>query len=75
MKIFKIEIASVPDRNNLVAELWFGENLIAEINNENIDFEIEFYFSETNSFKLDELLKAIEFAKNKLLDNLGNVSN
>lgn len=29
--IFTIDIASVPDRDELVAELWFGEQQVAEL--------------------------------------------
>ena len=32
MKKFEILITDVPDRENLVAEVWYGETLIAEIN-------------------------------------------
>ena len=35
MSKFKIEISSVPDRENLVSEIWHNEILVAEINQEN----------------------------------------
>mgnify|MGYP006879916913 CR=1 FL=1 len=34
MSKLKIEISSVPDRENLVAEIWHNEILVAEINQE-----------------------------------------
>ncbi len=40
---FRIEITSVPDRNILVAEIWFGEKHIAEINQESDEMKIELY--------------------------------
>ncbi|CAL2083227.1 hypothetical protein [Tenacibaculum sp. 190524A05c] len=41
----KIEIASVPDREYLVAEIWDDNILIAEVNQEKLDLTIEFYFN------------------------------
>lgn len=32
MNTFKTEITSVPDMDNLVAEIWYGDMLFAEIN-------------------------------------------
>ncbi|MBB4080020.1 hypothetical protein GGR28_002647 [Lewinella aquimaris] len=37
-----IEIASVPDRENLVAEIWAGDKMIAEITQED-EVEIQFF--------------------------------
>lgn len=31
MGAFQIQLASVPDRDGLVAEIWFGEELVAEL--------------------------------------------
>lgn len=44
MNKFRIEISSVPDRENLVAEVWFNEVLVAEINQETRELKIEFFF-------------------------------
>ena len=40
MKKFTIEITSVADRRKPVAEIWFGDDLIAEVNQEQDSFEI-----------------------------------
>lgn len=64
---YKIEIASVPDKENLVAEIWCDELLIAEINQENEELEIELFIDEKKSFELNEFLELIQMAKRKLL--------
>lgn len=66
MNKFKIELASVPDRENLVAEIWYNEILVAEINQEAENLEIEFYLNEKIKFELDDFLKAVENAKGKI---------
>ncbi len=40
---YRISIVSPPDRENLVAEIFFGEFQWAEVSHEKNDFEIEFY--------------------------------
>lgn len=67
MSKYKIEIASVYDRENLVAEIWYGEDLIAEIKQESELLEIEFFQIEKVVFELYEFLQIIQDAKNKLL--------
>lgn len=67
MSKFKIEITSVPDREKLVAEIWFEENLIAEINTERDCVELELYPSQGLILELNEFIKALEIAKNKLI--------
>jgi hypothetical protein len=66
MNKFKIEIASVPDRENLVAEIWHNEILVAEISQENENMEIEFYQSGKIKFGLDDFLDILESAKKEL---------
>ena len=66
MSTFKIEITSVPDRNKLVAEIWLDDSLIAEINQEKGEFEIELYSVQNKVFKFDEFLAALEAGKKKL---------
>lgn len=66
MSKFKIEISSVPDREKLVAEIWHNEILVAEINQETENLEIEFYLNEKIIFDLDEFLKAVKNAKRKI---------
>jgi hypothetical protein len=68
MSKFKIEITSVPDRENLVAEIWFEDSLIAEVNQENDEAEIELYHSESTTFNLSEFLTVLETARNKLIE-------
>ena len=67
MKNFSIQIASVPDRENLVAEIWHGDDLLSELSNENKELEIEFYGPVVNRFNFEELSKILIKAKNKLL--------
>ena len=43
MASHRICISSPPDREKLVAEIFFGDMQWAEINQEHVDFEIEFY--------------------------------
>jgi hypothetical protein len=66
---FTIEISSPIDRENLVAEIWRGDELIAELNFENEQIELEIYVKE--GFKLslncDLFLSTLIAAKAKLL--------
>jgi hypothetical protein len=63
---FNIEITSVPDREHLVAEIWFDKNLIAELNTENSEIEVEIYPTEKLSFNLNEFMQVLEDAKQRL---------
>lgn len=67
MKEFKVLITSPSDREKIVAEIWFGNNLIAEINQEGDELEIDIYPNQRLTFKLDDLLSNIEKAKKKLM--------
>ena len=42
MSKFNIELSSVPDRENLVAEIWYENKMVAEVNKETEKFVIEF---------------------------------
>jgi hypothetical protein len=66
MSKFKIEITSVPDREKLVAEIWYCDNLIAEINQESDDYQIEIYPSGKLIFSYEDFLEALKNAKNRL---------
>jgi len=68
MNQFKIEIASVPDRDKLVAEIWYGTELIAEINHEHNNLEIELYLDGKITFDYQEFINTLKAAKNKLLN-------
>lgn len=70
MNKFIIELSSVPDRENLVAEIWHNEVLIAEINQENEKLEIEFYLTEKKIFELEGLLEILKAAKKELIEDL-----
>ncbi|MFC3198192.1 hypothetical protein ACFOET_11275 [Parapedobacter deserti] len=42
MEKLTVEIASPPDRDDLVAELWLDGKMVAEINQESNELEIEY---------------------------------
>ena len=67
MNKFKIEIASVPDKENLVAEIWYVNNLIAEISQVKGCFKLELYPTEKVKFELEEYLIILKSAKKKLI--------
>ena len=68
MKNLTIEIASPPDRENLVAEIWLGGQMIAEINQENSSLELEIFTDEKRKLKLnyDDFVETLKKAKEKL---------
>ena len=68
MSKFNIELSSVPDRENLVAEIWYEKKMIAEVNKETEKFVIEFCLDEKKSFMLDEFLQVLENAKRRILE-------
>ena len=45
MKTLTIEIVSPPDKENLVAEIWQDDQMIAEINQEKKQLELEIYIN------------------------------
>lgn len=67
MKKLTIEITSPPDREDLVAEIWRKDQMIAEVNQESENLELEVYCSE-NAIQLDfeSFLTALLEAKEKL---------
>ena len=70
MKIndYEVLINSPCDREFLVAEIWYNNDLVAEINQEKGEFEIEFYFGDDKviSFPLNEFQEVVEKAKKHL---------
>jgi len=68
MSKFNIELLSVPDRENLVAEIWYENKMVAEVNKETEKFVIEFCLDEKISFMLDEFLEVLENAKRRILE-------
>jgi len=64
-----ISISSPPDREKLVAEIFWGNDQWAEINQERENLEVEFYPRTDGSpwrINYDDALKALEQAKEKL---------
>ena len=68
MSKFNIELSSVPDRENLVAEIWYEKKMVAEVNKETEKFVIEFYLDEKKSFMLDEFFEVLENTKRRILE-------
>lgn len=60
INMFEILLVSMPDREKLVAEIWFDNFLLTEINQEHGNLKIEFYTQSGITFDLDEILNAIE---------------
>ena len=70
MEDFRITIASLPDRENLVAEISYKNKQVAEINQETNNLIIQIYSYKDNGyweFSLEEFQKVIEEAKQKLI--------
>lgn len=67
MKEFIVLITSPPDREKLVAEIWYDKILVAEINQETEKLEIELYLNEKIAFELDKFLGILEIAKRKIM--------
>lgn len=66
MNKFRIEITSHPHREKLLAEIWFGEIHVAEINQEGEDLEIEIFDLKRIKSPLKDFQGAIETAVNRL---------
>lgn len=70
MKKYSIEISSPIDRENLVAEIWFNDELVAELNSENDRLELEIYVKEDGKLSLDftSFFEALRIAEQKLCE-------
>ncbi len=71
MRKFRITVASLPDRERLVAEIIYNGVQWVEISQEEEDVIIQFYPHPTQKFwefSFDEAIKILEEAKNKLLE-------
>jgi hypothetical protein len=71
MKNFRITIASLPDRENLVAEILYEDVQWAEISQEKNELIIQFYShprKEHWEFSLDAAIQILEKAKKRLLE-------
>ena len=68
MKKLTVEITSPPDREELVAEIWDENQMIAEINQESKILKLEFYTNEKLiKVDYDSFLMALIEAKEKLI--------
>lgn len=70
MMRYSIEITSVPDRERLVAEIWEGDQIVAEINQENDELEIEIYCQKhprSLALNYEAFTEALKVGKEKLL--------
>ncbi|NGX56367.1 MAG: hypothetical protein K1060chlam5_00605 [Candidatus Anoxychlamydiales bacterium] len=70
MNKFKITVGSLPDKNNLVADIIYENIQVAEISNENKELLIQIYCYKDKDyweFSLEEFQKVIEQAKQKLI--------
>jgi hypothetical protein len=66
---FSIELTSVLDRDDLVAEVWFGPDLVAEIRYQSGEARLQVFTSPAGGhwdLPLDEFLAALQEARDKL---------
>ncbi len=71
MRKCRITISSLPDRENLVAEISYNNIQFAEINQEADELKIQFYPHPKEGFwefSVDEILNSIEKAKKRLIE-------
>ena len=68
MSKFNIELSSVPDRENLVAEIWYENKMDSERNKDTQKFVNQFCLDAKISFMLDEFLEVLENAKRRILE-------
>lgn len=70
MSKIRIVIASVPDRDKLVAELWFGDAQWAELSNDLGDLILQIYANPTGQpweFSPEDVVDSLQRAKSALL--------
>ena len=70
MSNFEIEVASIPTRENLVAEIFYKDEQWVEISQETGELLIQFYSPNHGDyweFSFDEAIQALKQAKKKLL--------
>lgn len=67
-RAFKVELTSVPDRTDVVAEVWFQDELLAELRRERGVVRIQLYKSPGAAWDLayDGFLAAVEEARARL---------
>lgn len=67
---FKFLICSPVDREELTCEIYYKNEICAEISQETDEFILEIYPTQTNkwwTFHLNDFQQALEYAKNHLL--------
>ena len=75
MGIFEILIASLPYRERLVAEIYYDNMYWVQISQEDEELLVQFYPHPTEkcwAFPLEEALKVLAQARNKLLGRVVN---
>ena len=66
---FTVEIASVSDRDDLVAEIWLDGAMVAELHRDDGKFKIDIYPNESGQpwcFELSDWLAVLSEAQRKL---------
>jgi hypothetical protein len=65
---FAIQLASVPDRDDLVAEVWVGQDLFAELRHESGNTWLQVYSAPGGRWELrfEELQVALQQARDRL---------
>jgi len=68
--VIELTVASLPDRDRVVVELWRGAVQLAEVSKEDGTYRVEFYVEQgTNSLALE--LEELEEALGRARDSLG----
>ena len=65
-----MKVASVPDRNFLIAEVWAGDAQFAEVSKESGDLRVQVYPRDDGqpwTLRLEELLRVLAQAEIRLL--------
>ena len=68
--MFRIVVSSPPDRERLVAEVWFGGEMVVEINQESDQLRVEIYARESGepwAVPFAEFIDALNQAKRRLV--------
>jgi len=66
---FIIDIASVPDREEPVAEVWYGDEQVAELRREGAELRLQIFSTPSSAawdFSIDAFLSAIHEAMARL---------
>ncbi len=67
--MIQVIIADVPDRENLVAELWVGDEQMAEVNLEDKEARVALYSRKSGEpwdLEFTDILRALQLAKERL---------